>query len=123
MAKVYVLQEVMRKVGEDSNGSAIMAPVMDFRRALEYGELVICLPAGRVSLTPGPTIDTLKEKLRDFSDDDYLLPVGNPGLIAVAGAIASENNRGKFKVLVWDKDSRQYIKVDYDLNYRRNKNV
>jgi len=120
MATVFVLQEVMRKSAV-IDGVTIMSPTIDFSNAIEYGDLVVCLPAGRVSLSPGPTIDTLKEKLRNFSDDDYLLPVGNPGLIAVAGAIAAENNMGRFKVLIWDKEVRRYIKVDYDLNYRRNR--
>ena len=116
VARCFILQEVMKKTERGE-----FVPVMDFRKVLEYGEPIVCLPSGRVGLTPGPTIDLLKEKLKDFNDNDFIVPVGHPGLIALAGAIAMNNNRGKMKMLIWDKDSKRYIKVDYDLNYRTRK--
>jgi hypothetical protein len=96
-------------------------PLMDFRKVLEYGEPVVCLPPGRVAFSPGPMVDTLREKLKDFTDNDYIVSVGDPTAIFVAAMIASDINRGKVKALKWDKISRRYIAVDIDIHYRTRK--
>ena len=114
--KVYVIQEVFRY----ENG--VQVPIFDFRKAAEYGDLEVCLPSGKVSLSPGPTVNQLNDKLRNFSDDDYLVAVGDPSAIAIAGAIAANNNRGKFSILKWDKNVKQYIKVSVDLYPHRRAN-
>ncbi len=54
-------------------------------------------------------------ELSTFCDDDYLLLIGDPAIIALAGAIASEMNRGKFKVLKWDRDEKKYYDLEIDL--------
>ena len=108
--KVFIIHEVMKM-----NKAGSMVPAFDFRKAAEYGDLEVCLPQGRVALTPGPTVQCLTEKLRNFTDEDYLMAVGDPSAILIAGAIAASNNRGKFKLLKWDKEMRQYIKVEVNI--------
>jgi len=44
-----------------------------------------------------------------------LLLIGDPAIIAVAGAIASENNNGRFKVLKWDRNEMKYYDIEIDL--------
>ena len=117
-SRCFIIQEPVKK----DAASGQMVPMMDFRKALEYGEPVVCLPCGRVAFAPGPTVQTLNEKLRDFSDDDYLVAVGDPSAIAIAGAIAASNNRGRFKMLKWDKESRKYIKIEVNLYPHRKEN-
>lgn len=117
MSKVYIIQEPLKRDFQTGE----MVPVMDFRKVLEYGDPVICLNSGRVSLTPGPTIDKLREVLKNFTDDDYLVPVGDPSAMAIAMMIIGDLNRGKCKILKWDKDSKRYIKVDVDIYYRTRK--
>ena len=116
--KVYITQDVLKRDKE----TGIMMPTMDFRKALEYGDLEVCLPEGRLGLVPGPTIQMLKAKLRDFCDDDYIVAVGDPSVVAMVGAICSEVNMGRFKMLKWDRDSKQYISVSIDLFNRRKGN-
>ena len=41
--------------------------------------------------------------------------MGDPAIIALAGAIASEMNRGRFKVLKWDRDEKKYYDLEIDL--------
>ena len=41
--------------------------------------------------------------------------MGDPAIIAVAGAIAAKNNNGKFKVLKWDRDEKKYYDIEIDL--------
>jgi hypothetical protein len=109
MSKCYIVQEPIKRAGEG------MVNMMDFRPVLEYGEPVVCLPCGPIALSPAPTIAKLNEVLKDFSDDDYLVAAGDPSAIAMAGAIACSNNRGRFKILKWDKSQRRYIKVEVNI--------
>ena len=57
----------------------------------------------------------LKKELSTFNDDDYLLLMGDPAIIALAGAVVSEMNRGKFKILKWDRDEKRYYDIEIDL--------
>lgn len=85
-------------------------------KATRFGEL-ICLLPGRLNITmsPAPVIRTLKAKLKDFCDTDYLLPIGDPIAIGLAFTIAVEMNRGKFRALKWDKQGNSYYVVNVNL--------
>ena len=92
--------------------------VMDYnvRSAEKFGELKVMLPDNKqMILASGPLTFKLNQELKDFSDDDYLLLIGDPAIIAVAGAIASENNNGRFKVLKWDRNEMKYYDIEIDL--------
>ena len=100
---VYVLQEMGRNI----------------RSAEKFGDLKVCLPDNRqMILSSGPLSFKLKQELKDFNDNDYLLLMGDPAIIAVAGAIASENNNGRFKVLKWDRNEMKYYDIEIDLRGR-----
>ena len=97
---VYVLQEMGRNI----------------RSAEKFGDLKVVLPDNKqIVLSSGPLTFKLKHALKDFNDDDYLLLIGDPAIIAIAGAIASEMNRGKFKVLRWDRNESRYYDIEIDL--------
>jgi folate-dependent tRNA-U54 methylase TrmFO/GidA len=97
---VYVLQEMGRNV----------------RSAEKFGDLKICLPDNRqMILSSGPLTFKLKQELKDFNDSDYLLLIGDPAIIAVAGAIAADINNGRFKVLKWDRNEMKYYDIEIDL--------
>jgi len=115
MSRVFVVQEPMRRNSDTGD----FEPMMNFNSAMEYGELNVCLAPGRVALSPAPMIKKLNESLADFCDDDYLIAVGDPSAIAAAAAIASRNNRGKFKILKWDKNMSGYIKVAIEIDPKR----
>ena len=117
MPKCYIIQEPMRRDLQTGQ----LTPVMDFRRVLDYGDPVVCLPTGRVALAPGPTIDALKEKLKDYTDEDYIVSVGDPSAMFIAAMVIGQLNRNRCKLLKWDKNTSRYIQVDIDLNYRTRK--
>ena len=97
---VYVLQEMGRNV----------------RSAEKFGDLKIVLPDNRqIVLSAGPMSFKIQQELKDFNDNDYLLLMGDPAIIAVAGAIAAKNYNGKFKVLKWDRDEKKYYDIEIDL--------
>ena len=100
---VYVLQEMGRNV----------------RSAEKFGDLKVVLPDNKqIVLSSGPLTFKLKHALKDFNDNDYLLLMGDPAIIAVAGAVASDVNGGKFKVLKWDRDEKRYYDIEIDLRGR-----
>ena len=97
---VYVLQEMGRNI----------------RSAEKFGELKVCLPDNRqIVLSSGPMVFKLKQELKDFNENDYLILMGDPAIIAAAGAIVSESNNGRFKVLKWDRDEKMYYDIEIDL--------
>tara|TARA_R100000306_G_C4359463_1_gene134537 strand:- start:341 stop:655 length:315 start_codon:yes stop_codon:yes gene_type:complete len=97
---VYVLQEMGRNV----------------RSAEKFGDLKVLLPDNKqIVLSSGPLTHKLQKELKDFNENDYLLLIGDPAIIAVAGAIVSNINNGKFKVLKWDRDEKKYYDIEIDL--------
>ena len=97
---VYVLQETGK----------------NFRSAEKFGNLKVLLPDNRnIILSAGPVAHKLRKELKDFCDEDYLLLIGDPAIIAVCGAIAAEVNGGRFKVLKWDRNDKRYYDLEIDL--------
>ena len=97
---VYVLQEMGRNI----------------RSAEKFGDLKVVLPDNKqIVLSSGPLTFKLKHELKDFNDKDYLLLMGDPAIIAVAGAVVSDVNGGRFKVLKWDRDEKKYYDIEIDL--------
>ena len=102
---VYVLQEMGRNI----------------RSAEKFGDLKVVLSDNKqIVLSSGPLTFKLKHELKDFNDDDYLLLMGDPAIIAVAGAVVSDVNGGRFKVLKWDRDEKRYYDIEIDLRGKRN---
>lgn len=89
---------------------------MDLSPAAKFGELNILMPQSQSLLAPVPTIRTLKEKLRNFTDDDYILPVGDPALISTVAMVAAQQNGGRVKFLKWDRHAADYLVIPIDLS-------
>jgi len=92
--------------------------VMDYnvRSAEKFGDLKVMLPDNKqMILASGPITFKLKQELKDFSDNDYLLLIGDPAIIGLCCAIASDFNNGKFKVLKWDRNDKRYYDLEIDL--------
>jgi folate-dependent tRNA-U54 methylase TrmFO/GidA len=102
MPKVYVVSET---------GKHNIAP------ALDYGEIEVVLPPNQsqVIFSSGPTVARIKRMMETFSDDDYLLFIGDPTAIAIMATVAASKNHGRFKCLKWDKQERRYIPIQIDL--------
>lgn len=104
--KVYVIQEVSK---------------FNVISAQEFGKLVPVFEEGKqIMLSPGPAIRKAKMILKDFCDDDYLLLIGDPSMIGLACSVAADNNRGKYKVLKYDRRTYTYYPIQIDLNERNN---
>lgn len=112
MSKVYVTQEKARKI----NGEWVSE--FDMTPALKYGEVVILMPPGSSFFSPVPTIRALREKLDGFTEEDYILPVGDPAIMVAAAMIAGNKNTGRIKLLKWDRYEGQYVPLQIDTTGR-----
>ena len=111
--KVYVIQEVA--------GSQAGSPKINIVGALEYGDLNFLLPEfSQMIFSPGPLIRKLRHGLKHFKENDYLLLTGDPAIIGVTCSIVSDMTNGKYNLLKWDKQERQYYPIEINL-YERGK--
>lgn len=104
--RVFIVQEPTQR-GEGGG----FKRKFDLTPAAVYGELTVLLAGNQSPLTAAPIVHELRKKLARFSDDDYLLAVGAPTFIGWATALAADANRGRVKMLVWDREARQYLTV------------
>lgn len=101
MSTVYVVQEM---------------PNHDIAPAMRFGEMKVLLPSNtQIAFSTIPTVRTLRRKLRDYKDEDYLLLTGDPVAIGLACSIASFYNAGRYTALKWDRRERLYIPVKIDI--------
>jgi hypothetical protein len=92
------------------------SPGKNVLSAGKYGALDVLLPiTAQVVLDSTTTIHTCRRKLRGFGDEDYLIAIGDPAAIGIACAVAASENRGRFKLLKWDRDSRAYFSIQVDV--------
>ena len=108
---VYIVQEPTRR----NRNTGQMESTFDLTPAAAYGDLKVMLPPGNVMLSSKPMSDKLKHELRNFNDNDFLLAIGAPAAFATATAIAAKFNMGRYKLLTWDRESRAYISVSFDI--------
>jgi hypothetical protein len=105
---VYVIQEIP--------GTQSGNPKINILGASNYGQFKFLLPEfSQMIFSPGPLIFKLRKGLKDFKIGDYLLLTGDPAIIGVACSIASDNTNGKYNVLKWDKQERQYYPIEINL--------
>ena len=112
--KVYVIQEIP--------GTKEGRPKINIMGAKEYGEFVFLLPElSQIIFSPGPIIFKLRQLLKNYTDQDYLLLTGDPAIIGVACSIVSDITNGKYKLLKWDKQERKYYPIEINLHEKGNK--
>ncbi len=109
--KVYVIQEIA--------GTKSGNPKINIMGASSYsssGKFIFLLPEfSQMIFSPGPLIYKLRQGLKNFTSDDYLLLTGDPAIIGVACSIASDITGGKFKLLKWDKQEKKYYPIEINL--------
>jgi hypothetical protein len=107
--KVFVVQEVFRK---NDNG---LVPAFDLTPAAAFGEIRTIMPSGWNGIGTSEAEHIMQQKLKDFKQADYLLPLGDPVLIMLAGMVAGMKTAGYVQVLKWDRKTKAYIPVIIDI--------
>ena len=101
MSKVFIVQEM---------------PNHDIAAAMKFGEMSVLLPSNtQIAFSTIPTVRTLRRKLREYKNGDYLLLTGDPVAIGLACSIAAFYNAGRYTALKWDRRERLYIPVKIDI--------
>ncbi len=113
MSRVFVVYEPVRVTD-----SGDVVPLFDLSPVLEFGKPEILLQHTQSALNTVPMVRKLNDKLKDFSDDDYLVPTGDPVAIAIAAMSAARANNGRVKLLRWEKRQRRYYALDVDMSGR-----
>ena len=102
---VYVLQEPPANI--------------NILNASNFGYLVICLPRygddSQIIYSSSPFIFKMRKNLRDFRKQDYILLTGDPSIIGISCAIATEMTNGQFNLLKWDRRELKYYPIEIDL--------
>ena len=84
--------------------------------ASDYGYLVICLPENtQMIFSSAPFVRKMRKNLQDFKSDDYILCTGDPAVIGVSTAIASDVTQGQFNLLKWDRQEKRYYPLSFNL--------
>ena len=106
---VYVIQEIA--------GTKDGKPKINILGAGEYGTFKFLLPElSQMIFSPGPLIFKLRKGLKDYNTEDFLLLTGDPAIIGVACSIVSDITNGKYNLLKWDKQERQYYPIKINLH-------
>ncbi len=85
--------------------------------ASKYGEFKFLLPEfSQIIFSPGPLIFKLRNLLKDYTPEDYLLLTGDPAIIGVACSIVSDMTNGRYNLLKWDKQDRMYYPISINLH-------
>ena len=106
---VYVIQEIP--------GTQSGKPKINIMGASKYGEFKFLLPEfSQIIFSPGPLVYKLRQGLKDFNENDYLLLTGDPAIIGVACSIVSDMTNGKYNLLKWDKQEKKYYPIEINLH-------
>jgi hypothetical protein len=106
---VYVIQEIP--------GTQAGNPKINIMGASQYGQFKFLLPEfSQMIFSPGPLIYKLRQGLKNYTVNDYLLLTGDPAIIGVACSIVSDITNGKYNLLKWDKQERKYYPISINLH-------
>ena len=106
---VYVIQEIP--------GTQAGKPKINIMGASKYGEFKFLLPEfSQIIFSPGPLVYKLRQGLKDFNENDYLLLTGDPAIIGVACSIVSDITNGRYNLLKWDKQEKKYYPIEINLH-------
>ena len=104
--KVFIPQVPSRRDAQ----TGLWVPTINYRAAEDYGDVEVLLPAGAQMFATAEMARILKQRFHelDYQLGDYLAPMGDTIVMAVAAAIAARRSNGQLKVLVWDRLSSSY---------------
>lgn len=107
--RVFIPQEPRRRDPDSGD----WMPLFDLSPALKFGVIEILMPHGPILLDTAVVIASLKAQLKDYTDDDYIMCIGDPSAIAAAVLVAGSINKGKITLLKYDRVEKRYNSIKY----------
>ncbi|MBU6428923.1 MAG: hypothetical protein KGR26_07935, partial [Cyanobacteria bacterium REEB65] len=92
-------------------------PVYDTNPAKAWGELITILDhRDRSTRRAQYVLEHVRRKLEaeDFGPDDWIIPMGDPGLIGIVSVVAAERC-GRLRMLLWNNGQETYDETIIDL--------
>src|SRR4051812_20162587 len=103
MSRVFIVHETLDKnFGRTKN----------LKPAHKFGTVVHLVQAGPQPDDLTGVIPRMKELLKDFCHDDFIVPIGHPILIGWATAIAAAKTGGKVNLLYWENHEYRPMPAD-----------
>ena len=112
MSTVYIPQEPM--VRDKVTGE--FRALFSLEPAMAYGSPKTLFDSKPVIFDTVRIVRHLNKELANFSDDDWIICVGDPSLLATTVAIAQRFNGGRFGLLKWDRRAGRYAELRVDLS-------
>lgn len=114
-SRAFVVQEPMKME------AGVRVPRINLGTLKPYGEVVFLFQWSDFKeedsfADTDDIVRDLREKLESFTDDDYIVPLGNPAMIGLAIAIAADCNHGRVRVLDWMRERGRYRIIHMDLD-------
>lgn len=91
------------------SASRLWVPSVEIRPAEKFGDLVVMLQPNSARAGLAPCVAAMKEMMANFSDQDYLIGLGDPSLIGAAACIAVRKTGGLLRMLKWDRMAKDYF--------------
>ena len=90
-------------------------PTVNLDPAKVFGDIEILLPPEASRMPVEDLYSILEPMLSDITKNDWLLAVGDPVVMSIVVAIATDKLDGLLRVLRWDKRTRHYESIELQL--------
>lgn len=105
MSKCYIINEPLRYDPREG----VMVPMFDLCSAEQFGQLIYVLPRGaNPPSEPEEVLPFIKEAMKRYKADDYIVAIGDVHLVAWAAALAAKVTGGSISLLKWDSRVTRY---------------
>lgn len=111
MPKVFVPQQPSRY----DSATQLWVPTVNLDPASKHGQIIVLLPPEANRLHTAPLVEVLKERMAGYSDEDFIVAVGDPTLMVAAACIAAKRTHGLVRMLKWDRRAGDYVSVEIRL--------
>lgn len=85
--------------------------LVNFVPAEDYGKLIVCIDRRVSHVGLSRAFATLRERLRDITENDWIVPTGHPAIIGYACHLMADRT-GVIRLLVWDRQTERYVPAE-----------
>ena len=105
MSMVFAVQEDTRK---------------NLLPALDFGSIEYLLDSrDQITFDSVPWVRRIATALRGYTEEDYILAIGDPAAIGIACSVAAQRTGGRYKMLKWDRQEQRYYPITVDISRER----
>lgn len=94
--------------------TGIWVPKISLEKAKRFGDIEVLMKPGANRAAVGQIAVVMRELLQDAQPGDFLVPTGDPALIAIASIYLSRKD-GHLRLLKWDNRTSDYTPMEIKL--------